>query len=397
MGFLLAKILILLAVAAIAGALFAYWWFRRHYEDVTLEYTRSRDEWTSWRRSFEDRLAARPAVDLNPLSQQVAGVDAAVRAISIPQPKPTDLSPVLSAVSGIRIPTAPAPVDLAPVQSRLDAIEQRIGSIKIPAAPAPTDLSPLSQRLEALEKRVAGISIPQPKDVDLNPAMLRLTAIDTAVRAIRVPDAPSAVDLAPTQARLERLEQAVRGIVIPPAKDTDLTPITSKLQQLQTRVDGIRMPDAAAPVDLAPTQARLDRLEQAVRAIHVPPSQSVDLNPVLERLSAMQARLDNPPPPPAPPVQAVAVREGSKNLLSHAGHGKPDDLKQIKGVKRVLERTLHKVGVYYFWQIADWSREDVKHVDSVLPAFKGRIDRDHWVTQAGELQAQPSSAKPPGN
>jgi hypothetical protein len=392
MGFLLAKILILLAVAAVGGALFAYWWFRRHFEDVTLEYTRARDEWASWRRSFEDRLAARPQVDLHPLSQQVAGVDAAVRAINIPQPQATDLGPVLSAVSGIRMPP-PAPVDLAPMQSRLDAIEQRIGSIRIPEAPAPVDLGPLSQRLEALEKRVAGISIPQPREVDLNPTMLKLTAIDTAVRAIRVPDAAAPVDLAPTQARLDRLEQAVRGIVIPPAKDADLTPITSKLQQLQARVDGIRMPDAPAPVDLAPTQARLDRLEQAVRSIHVPPSQNVDLNPVLERLSAMQTRLDNPPPPPVP---QVAVREGSKNLLSHAGHGKPDDLKQIKGVKRVLERTLHKVGVYYFWQIAEWSREDVAHVDSVLPAFKGRINRDHWVTQANELSAKPTAAKPPG-
>jgi predicted flap endonuclease-1-like 5' DNA nuclease len=334
MGFLLAKILILLAAAAVGGALFAYWWFRRHFEDVTLEYTRARDEWTSWRRSFEDRLAARPAVDLQPLSEQVADVDAAVRAINIPQPQATDLSPVLSAVSGIRIPDAPAAMDLGP----------------------------LLQRLEALEQRVAGISIPQPQEVDLNPTLLKLTEIDAAVRAIRVPDA-------------------------------DLTPITSKLQQLQAHVDGIRMPDVPAPVDLAPTQARLDSLEEAVRAIHVPPAQSVDLKPVLERLSAMQMRLDNPPPPPAP---QVAVREGSKNLLSHAGHGKPDDLKQIKGVKRVLERTLHKVGVYYFWQIAEWSREDVAHVDSVLPAFKGRIDRDHWVTQANELSAKPTAAKPPG-
>jgi predicted flap endonuclease-1-like 5' DNA nuclease len=265
-------------------------------------------------------------------------VDAAVRAINIPQPKATDLTPVLNAVSGLRMPT-PDRVDLAPVHSRLDAIEQRIGSIRMPDAAAPVDLEPLSQRLAALEKRVAGISIPQPKEVDLNPALQRLTAIDTAVRAIRIPDAP-------------------------------------------------------APVDLAPTQGRLDRLEQAVRAIHVPPSQTVDLHPVLERLSLLQTRIENPPAPPAP---TVGVREGSKNLLSHAGHGRPDDLKQIKGVKRVLERTLHKVGVYYFWQIAEWSPEDVKHVDSVLPAFKGRIQRDHWVTQANELSAGPTAAKPPGH
>jgi predicted flap endonuclease-1-like 5' DNA nuclease len=254
MGFLLAKILILLAVAALGGGLFAYWWFRRHYEDITLEYTRSRDEWSNWRRSFEERLAARPAVDLHPLSQQLAGVDAAVRAINIPQPQATDLSPVLSAVSDIRMPT-PERVDLAPLHARLEAIEQRISSLRIPDAPA-----------------------------------------------------------------------------------------------------------------------------------------AVDLTPVLERLAAMQTRLENPPAPSAPPV---AIREGSRNLLSHAGLGKPDDLKQIKGVKRVLERKLHKVGVFYFWQIADWSQEDVAHVDSVLPAFKGRIERDHWVTQASELSAQPTAAKPP--
>ena len=363
MGFLLAKILILLVAAAAAGALFAYWWFRRYYEDVTLEYTRSRDEWTSWRRGFEERLAARPQVDLQPLTQQVAGVDAAVRAINIPQPKATDLSPVLSAVSGLRMPT-PDTVDLAPLHSRLDAIEQRIGAIRMPEAPPAVDLEPLSQRLAALEQRVAGISIPQPKDVDLNPALQRLTAIDTAVRAIRIPDAAAPVDLAPTQGRLERIEQAVRGINIPQAKEPDLSAITTRLQQLQARVDAIRIPDAP------------------------------DLHPVLERLSLLQTRLENPP---APPAAKVGVREGSKNLLSHAGHGRPDDLKQIKGVKRVLERTLHKVGVYYFWQIAEWSQADVKHVDSVLPAFKGRIERDHWVTQANELSTKPTAAKPPGH
>src|SRR2546430_8664669 len=57
MGFLLAKILFVLVLAAACGALFGYWWFRRHYEDVTLEYARSRDEWASWRRGFEARLA----------------------------------------------------------------------------------------------------------------------------------------------------------------------------------------------------------------------------------------------------------------------------------------------------------------------------------------------------
>src|SRR5437588_12995193 len=94
MGFLLAKILFLLALAAACGALFGYWWFRRHYEDVTLEYARSRDEWASWRRGFEARLAARPEVDLQPLREQLAAVDAAVRRIHVPIPERVALASV---------------------------------------------------------------------------------------------------------------------------------------------------------------------------------------------------------------------------------------------------------------------------------------------------------------
>src|SRR5207244_12608295 len=64
MALLTAKSLFLLVLAAACGALFAYWGFRRHYEDVTLEYSRARAEWSAWRRGFEERLAARPEGDL---------------------------------------------------------------------------------------------------------------------------------------------------------------------------------------------------------------------------------------------------------------------------------------------------------------------------------------------
>jgi predicted flap endonuclease-1-like 5' DNA nuclease len=242
MGFLLAKILFLLVLAAVCGALFTYWWFRRHYEDVTLEYARSRDDWASWRRGFEAHLAARPDVDL------------------------------------------------ASLHSRLDDIERRIGDIRVPEAP---DLTPVDERLTAIEHA------------------------------------------------------------------------------------------------LFPVQTRLDELESAVRAVRVPPPQTLDLSAVLERLGTLQSYLENPP------SAKVAVREGSRNLLTHAGHGKPDDLTQIKGVAKVLERKLHRVGVFYFWQIAEWSPEDIKHVDSKLTAYRGRIEADDWVRQANELAATPTAAHRP--
>lgn len=254
MGFLLAKILLLLGLAAACGAAFAYWWFRRHYEDVSLEYARSREEWATWRRDFEERLAARPPADLSALSGQLAALEAAVR--DIPSPEPPDLRP-------------------------------------------------LQEQLAALEKAVHD-------------------------------------NRAPVDARLMAIEHS-----------------------------------------LFPVQTRIDELESAVRGLRMPTS---DFAPVLERINQLQEQLENPP---------VRVREGTRNLLSRPGHGEPDDLTQLKGVPKVLERTLHRVGVFYFWQIAEWSPEDVRYVDSQLNDYRGCIERDDWVNQAHELAAAPSAAHPP--
>ena len=256
MGFLLIKILFLLGLAALSGGLVAYWWFRRHYEDVTLEYARTREEWQSWRRGFEERLAARPAVDLEPVTQQVAAVQAAVADIPLPEP-----------------------VDFAPLQARLDELARRIADIRIP-------------------------------------------------------------DLTSTDQRLTGIEHA-----------------------------------------LFPLQTRLDGLESAVRSLRSAPPP--------EQPGAPEPSAEDPSPP-------AEVREGTKNLLSHPAHGTPDDLTQIKGVAKVLEHTLHKVGVFYFWQIAEWSAEDVRHVESQLDSFEGRIERDDWVSQASELAGLPTATPRPG-
>jgi NADH-quinone oxidoreductase subunit E len=68
-------------------------------------------------------------------------------------------------------------------------------------------------------------------------------------------------------------------------------------------------------------------------------------------------------------------------LLSAPREGKGDDLKRIKGVGPKLEGILHDLGFYHFDQIANWSRENIAWVDGRLK-FKGRIERDDWVSQA---------------
>ncbi|MEO0850937.1 MAG: NADH-quinone oxidoreductase subunit E, partial [Pseudomonadota bacterium] len=64
-----------------------------------------------------------------------------------------------------------------------------------------------------------------------------------------------------------------------------------------------------------------------------------------------------------------------------------DDLKLISGVGPKLEETLNDLGFYTFEQIAGWTPENVAYVDARLK-FKGRIERDDWITKAKDLAAQ---------
>jgi predicted flap endonuclease-1-like 5' DNA nuclease len=148
-------------------------------------------------------------------------------------------------------------------------------------------------------------------------------------------------------------------------------------------------------------QLRIEALERAVRSIVIPPAAApVDLGPVLQKLTALESQVARPAlvvsAPDAAPRSAT-VRAGSRNLLTHAAYGKADDLKKIKGVAKVMEKMLHGIGVYYFWQIAQWSREDIDHADAKLTAFHGRIQRDGWVKQATAFARAPGAAAMPSD
>jgi predicted flap endonuclease-1-like 5' DNA nuclease len=63
-----------------------------------------------------------------------------------------------------------------------------------------------------------------------------------------------------------------------------------------------------------------------------------------------------------------------------------DDLKKISGVGPGIEEKLNGFGVYTYAQIAEWNDANIVTFDKLL-SFKGRIERDNWLTQAKELEA----------
>lgn len=64
-----------------------------------------------------------------------------------------------------------------------------------------------------------------------------------------------------------------------------------------------------------------------------------------------------------------------------------DDLKRISGVGPALEKKLHGFGITTFAQIAAWTPEDIAEFDDKL-SFKGRIERDGWLDQAAQFDAE---------
>ncbi len=82
----------------------------------------------------------------------------------------------------------------------------------------------------------------------------------------------------------------------------------------------------------------------------------------------------------------VAEATGTPPPALSRPEGKPDDLQQISGIGPGIERTLHRLGIFHFRQIAAFSPDNVAWVNQRL-RFKGRIEREDWIGQARRLAA----------
>ena len=75
--------------------------------------------------------------------------------------------------------------------------------------------------------------------------------------------------------------------------------------------------------------------------------------------------------------QAKAAKDGQK-----------DDLSKIHGIGPVFARTLNKMGLHTFVQIARWKPEDIAKVAKKLYTAPDRIKRDNWVAGAKRLHRE---------
>ncbi|MDH3270021.1 MAG: hypothetical protein OEN56_01735 [Gemmatimonadota bacterium] len=431
MSFLIAQILGLLALAAVCGGAFMYWAVRRQFTDVTHEYDRYQrtagelETLQTLRTDAEARIAALEAdkaqlerrladakalqdktderleavqkavagfraADLTPV---LTGLDAVQKTLAASEPP--DLSPVQSSLSSLRTAVAAiAPADTESVREdvasldrslagRLTSIEERLGALKN------TDVSGLEKRLAALKNTdVSGIEkrLSALQNTDLSGIEKRLATLKNA-------------DLSGIEKRLATLSNTdVSGIEkrLATLKTTDVSGIEKRLATLKnTDVSGIEKRLATLKnTDLTPVTDKLEKVERAVAKLEA----KIDSRPKTERVPSTTTRKRSKPPTTSKAARktrrSAPRRKPAGALLKSAVYGKPDDLNQISGVGPKLEKMLNDIGVYYFFQVQDWKDSDVKRIDDMLQAFKGRIARDGWVRQARSLSKQPGAARP---
>jgi molybdopterin-containing oxidoreductase family membrane subunit len=82
----------------------------------------------------------------------------------------------------------------------------------------------------------------------------------------------------------------------------------------------------------------------------------------------------------------------SDELLSKIGifdnkNQQPDDLKRIKGIGPLMEKTLNELGIYSFEQVSKMTENEYDLLDSITGSFPGRALRDDWAGQAKNLKS----------
>jgi len=88
----------------------------------------------------------------------------------------------------------------------------------------------------------------------------------------------------------------------------------------------------------------------------------------------------------AKPKAKAAKKPAAKAKSEAPAAGAKDDLKLISGVGPALEKKLIALGVTTLSQVAAFTPEEIERVDAELN-FKGRIEREDWISQAKTLLA----------
>ena len=150
----------------------------------------------------------------------------------------------------------------------------------------------------------------------------------------------------------------------------ELSATTDAFVTSKNRLESLRL-------EVTDLQHRLDQLESAQFE--------------LEELTAAKSTEHSVAPVPEPTLSLYATVEVSTTtidpelgLVYTEEPAEADELTLIWGIGGVNQQKLREHGVYFFEQIANWTSENAHAFNAIL-GFKGRIEREEWVSQAARL------------
>lgn len=285
---------------------------------------------------------------------------------------------------------------LRPINDKLDEMSPNAASI----ANNHRALAGMDQKLVGFESSITGIkqrmdqigailaALDQRVDPTAMESRLDQTALELA--ALRK-SMPGETSLEPLEQSVTRLQQMVFNL-----RERDLSTLNNAVRSMESRVDfaGVENRLTSIEYGLAATHHMLrSRLEQNTE-IPPTPQRAPFREPPQDSAFAPQMPI-GPPTASLDPVNMIRSEDESSNLLLEPGFGPADNLEKIRGIGPMLRQLLNDTGIFYYWQIGEWSEDDVAAVDALLPGYQGRITRDRWVEQAQELSKLTGSAQRP--
>lgn len=384
--------------------------------------------------SYASRLAAAAG---HPEPDGAADLAAATASASTPEPQPvlpapepTEApAPTLEAPEPAPAPleTAPPAADpvlaYAPVEAALAAMEP----VAQPIAESAPSVIYLGSSIEAVSASTETQSVADaPPSIDV-PAAAPAAPVEVAppvvpeppyepVRAEDVPQIDEAVNVLdpvhvsepPAELAVEPIAapEPVASIPEPPPVSRPEPPSEDAESAAMRAIEGNWTPRRAAPSRPVPhpehtgleVDAAMASARSAVAAATAAATAAIAENsepPSLDFDSAPEATpetfLAGATPEPVLEPAGLAFEParprfgyGRPEGLAAPRDGRPDNLKQIKGMTAAVESSLYELGIYHFDQLAALDQKAVVWLDHNL-ALHGRIGREKWLDQARDL------------
>lgn len=148
--------------------------------------------------------------------------------------------------------------------------------------------------------------------------------------------------------------------------------------------DGKKAPAKKAATKKAPAE---DKAPAAEKKAATPAAKAAPKKAAKPKAEAEAAPKTAAPKKAAPkkdaPKKAAGSTADDRGRLS-AAEGKADDLKKITGVGPAFEKKLNAAGIFHYWQISGLNAAQITELETELK-MAGRIERDGWIKQAGDL------------